>query len=69
MYFTDFRFFTPEPPNEAQKFLPYDILADFLANLHEFQIILQQSIFIVKKSLIYVKASIFDEEFKFIKIK
>ena len=48
----------PTPPNEAQKFLPYAILA----NLLEFQIILEQSIFIVHKRLPYKKASIFDGE-------
>ena len=55
--------------NEAQKFLTFVILADFLANFHQFQIFVEQSIFVVQKGLIYEKAFIFDGKYDQIKIK
>ena len=45
------------------------ILADFLANFHKFQMFVEQSIFVVEKSLIYEKASIFNQKYDAIKIK
>ena len=51
----------PTYQNFAQKFLPQDILAHFLANFYEFEIILEQSIIIVEKRLLYKKTFIFDE--------
>ena len=45
------------------------ILAHFPANFRKFQIFLEQSIFVVQKRLVYEKASIFDGEYKGIKIK
>ena len=47
--------------NFAQKFLPLDILAHFSANFYEFEIILEQSIIIVEKQLLYENTSIFNE--------
>ena len=45
------------------------ILAHFLAKFQNFQIFLEQSIFVVQKRLIYEKVSIFDREYDKIKIK
>ena len=45
------------------------ILAHFSANFDEFQIILDPSIFVVQKRLVYEKASIFYGECDEIKIK
>ena len=45
------------------------MLANFSANVIKFQIFVQQSIFVVQKSLAYEKASIFNGEYDLIKIK
>ena len=45
------------------------ILPHFSANLWNFQIFLEQSIFAVQKRLIYEKAFIFDEKCDAIKVK
>ena len=59
----------PTYQNFAQKFLPQNILAHFLANFYEFKIIREQSIIIVEKQLLlYKKTSIFDEKYDKIKL-
>jgi len=45
------------------------ILANFSADLSEFQISVEKSIFVVQKRLVYEKATIFDGECDTIKIK
>ena len=45
------------------------IFDDFSANFHKFQILLQESIFVVQKRLVYEKASIFDGKYDAIKFK
>ena len=60
---------TPTSSNKAQKFLISNISADFPAKIYEFQITLEQPIFVIKKRLIYEKASIFYEKYHAIKIK
>ena len=52
--------------NFAPKFLRY---AHFPANFAKFQIFPEQSIFVVKKRLVYEKAFFFDEKCDGIKIK
>ena len=44
-------------------------ISKFWQFVHEFQIIVEQSIFVVKKHLPYEKASIFDGEYDGTKIK
>ncbi len=61
--------YTPTIPNKAQKILISIISADFPADIYQFQIILEQPIFVIKKRLIYEKASIFYEECDERKIK
>jgi len=45
------------------------ILANFPANFPKFQILLEQSIFVVQRRSVYEKASIFDVKCDEIKIK
>ena len=59
----------PATPNEAQKFLIFDILDDFSGNIPKFQIFLEQPIFIIKITLMYEKTFIFAQEQAFINIK
>ena len=55
--------------NFAQKFRWYAHVAHFSANFPKFQILLEQSIFVVQKRSVYEKASIFNGEYNEIKNK
>jgi len=55
--------------NLVRNFDGMHILAHFPANFAKFQIFLHQSIFVLKKRLIYEKASILDRKYDEIKIK
>ena len=63
------RMHTPTSSNKAQKFLISNISADFPADIYKFQITPEQPIFVIKKRLIYEKASIFYEKQDVINIK
>jgi len=57
------------PPQFCSEISGMLILADFSANFPIFQFFIEQLIFIVRKRLIYEKASIFDGKYDAIKIK
>ena len=59
----------PTPPNEGQKFQNMLILAHFPAKYINFQMFVEQRIFVVQKREPYEKASIFNEKYDGIKIK
>ena len=60
---------TPIPQNFAQKFRWYAHFSSFSSKFSKFQILLEQSIFVVQERLVYKKASIFNGKCDEIKIK